>query len=197
MLVNEIFHSLQGEGANTGRAAVFVRLAGCNLACPYCDTDFAQGKKMSLEEIARSIEHYPTRFLIWTGGEPTLQLTEEATAYFHRLGYYQAIETNGTRPVPKGIDYISCSPKPEAIGKLKENFPDGVGEFRFPLGSDTPLPPPIDELPTAQHYLVSPIFAGDDAMEPDPSAITRSVEFVKAFPAWRLSIQMHKLIHIP
>ncbi len=197
MFVNEIFYSLQGEGANAGCAAVFVRLAGCNLACSYCDTDFADGREMSPGAIAQHIGQYPARFLIWTGGEPTLQLTDEITAYFHELGYYQAIETNGTRPLPKGIDYISCSPKPEAIMLLDRNFPDGVDEFRFPLGIDTPLPPSVDALPPARHYLVSPIFVGDDAMQLDLAAVERCVAFVKATPPWRLSVQMHKLIHIP
>lgn len=197
MLVNEIFYSLQGEGLNVGRAAVFVRLSGCNLACSYCDTEFQTGKEMSLEEIAESIKSYPAKFLIWTGGEPTLQLTDATVDFFHQLGYFQAIETNGTRAVPKGIDYITCSPKPEALSRLKSFFPNGVDEFRFPLGADTPLPPEIEELPPAQSYLVSPIFIGDNAMHLDLSAVARCVDFVKVRPKWRLSIQMHKLIHIP
>lgn len=196
MTINEIFYSVQGEGINSGRAAVFIRLSRCNLRCHFCDTEFDSGQEMTLPEIAEAIASYPTRFIIWTGGEPTLQLTEEATSYFATLGYEQAIETNGTRRPPKGIDYITCSPKPEAMKRLNESFPDGVGEFRFPIGADGPLPPPIESLPKAGAYLVSPIFVGEEANDLDARAVARCVEFVKANPRWRLSLQTHKFIHI-
>lgn len=196
MTINEIFYSLQGEGFNSGRAAVFIRLSRCNLRCSFCDTEFDSGQEMTLPEIAEAIAPYPTRFIIWTGGEPTLQLTEQATSYFAALGYEQAIETNGTRRPPRGIDYITCSPKPEAMKRLHESFPDGVGEFRFPIGAEGPLPPPIEELPKAGAYLVSPIFVGAEATELDAIAVARCVEFVKANPRWRLSLQTHKFIHI-
>lgn len=196
MRINEIFYSLQGEGINTGRAAIFIRLSGCNLRCAYCDTDFTSGEEMTDEQLLEHIAQYPGRFLIWTGGEPTLQLREQTVELFHKHGYTQAIETNGTRPVPRGIDYITCSPKPEAMNKLLKNFPDGVGEFRFPLSADSPAPPPISELPRAGAYLISPIFVGDDAHELDYLALERCIEYVKANPEWRLSLQTHKLIHI-
>lgn len=196
MLINEIFYSLQGEGINTGRAAIFIRLSKCNLRCSFCDTDFDSGEEMTDEEIAQTISGFAGRFIIWTGGEPTLQLKPETVAYFKSLGYTQAIETNGTRPVPLGIDYITCSPKREAMKLLHRNFPDGVGEFRFPVGSTADLPPSIEELPRAGAYLVSPIFSGDDAMRLDPEAVELCVEYVKANPQWRLSLQTHKLIQI-
>lgn len=196
MIINEIFYSLQGEGINAGKAAIFVRLAKCNLRCSFCDTDFDSGREMSREAIAEAIASYPSRFVIWTGGEPTLQLSEEDVAYFHTLGYTQAIETNGTRRPPHGLDYITCSPKPEALGRLHESFPGGVSEFRFPISATGPLPPAIETLPPAKAYLVSPIFVGDDAMQLDPQALDRCVAFVMADPRWRLSLQMHKLINI-
>lgn len=196
MLVNEIFYSLQGEGINTGRAAIFIRLSRCNLRCPYCDTEFDTGQEMTIEEIAQNIDRYAGRFIIWTGGEPTLQLTDEVVAYFKALGYTQAIETNGTRRPPHGLDYITCSPKPEAMKRLHESFPEGVSEFRFPIGSSGILPPPIEDLPHAEAYLVSPIFIGNDAQSMDPAALARCIEFVKNNPRWRLSLQTHKLINI-
>lgn len=196
MLINEIFYSLQGEGINTGRAAIFIRLSRCNLRCSFCDTDFDSGEEMSLSEIEESIRLYPGRFIIWTGGEPTLQLTAEVVAHFRALGYEQAIETNGTRRPPEGLDYITCSPKREAMKLLHQSFPNGVSEFRFPISVDGPLPPSIEELPHAKAYLVSPIFVGDDAMTVDRRALDRCIAFVQEHPCWRLSLQTHKLIQI-
>lgn len=196
MIIKEIFYSLQGEGLNTGRAAIFIRLSRCNLRCTFCDTDFDGGEELTDQEIAQAISPYPGRFIVWTGGEPTLQLNDETVAYFHSLGYEQAIETNGTRRPPKGLDYITCSPKPEALHRLHESFPEGVSEFRFPIGAEGDLPPSVESLPTAQAYLVSPIFVGDDAMTMDQTALRRCIAFVQAHPEWRLSLQMHKLIHI-
>lgn len=197
MLVNEIFYSLQGEGQHMGRASIFIRLSKCNLRCSFCDTEFDSGEEMSLDEIRDAIAVYPAKRIIWTGGEPTLQLREEVVAYFKELGYYQAIETNGTRPVPRGIDYITCSPKREALGLLHRNFPDGVGEFRFPVGRGIDLPPAVSELPPAGAYLLSPIFVGDTQGEVDPEAVDLCVNYILEHPEWAFSIQMHKLIHIP
>lgn len=197
MIINEIFYSLQGEGINAGRAAIFIRFAKCNLRCSYCDTDFEEGVEMSIAEVERAIEAYPSRFIVWTGGEPTLQLTEDILAHFRLLGYEQAIETNGTRRPPRGLDYITCSPKPEAMKRLHESFPNGVSEFRFPIGAEGDLPPAIEDLPLAKAYLVSPIFVGEKMGELDKQALERCVQFVQDNPRWRLSLQLHKLIHIP
>ena len=120
--VNEIFYSLQGEGGRTGQASIFIRLAKCNLACSFCDTDYERGVKMTLEEVLGEIEGWPCKWIVWTGGEPTLQLTDEVVAFFKERGYYQAIETNGTRRVPIGIDYITCSPK-QHFEKVRELIP--------------------------------------------------------------------------
>lgn len=197
MIINEIFYSLQGEGINAGRAAIFIRLAKCNLRCSFCDTDFDEGTEMSLSELEEAIKGFESRFIIWTGGEPTLQLNEETLMHFRLLGYEQAIETNGTRRPPRGLDYITCSPKPEAMKVLHESFPNGVSEFRFPIGAEGDLPPAIEELPLAKAYLVSPIFVGDRMGELDQRALDRCIDFVKRNPRWRLSMQLHKLINIP
>ncbi len=101
--INEIFYSLQGEGGQTGLAMIFVRIAGCNLRCPYCDTDFLRGKLMSLEEILTSLQQFPSRELLWTGGEPTLLLSDSMVAFFKKAGYKQSIETNGTMPPPQRL----------------------------------------------------------------------------------------------
>ena len=94
--VNDIFYSLQGEGRNTGRAAIFIRFAGCNLKCPFCDTDFAQYEEMSDEDILNRIKSYPSRFVVLTGGEPSLQVDRQLVDLLHKHGYELAMETNGT-----------------------------------------------------------------------------------------------------
>lgn len=180
-----------------GKASIFIRLSRCNLRCSFCDTEFDSGVEMTLEEIRDAIAAYPGRRIIWTGGEPTLQLTDEVVAYFKALGYFQSIETNGTRRPPRGLDYITCSPKREAMRLLRQNFPEGVGEFRFPIGRDVDLPPAISDLPPAGAYLVSPIFVGETQNDVDREAVELCVKYVLEHPEWQLSLQVHKLIHIP
>ena len=102
--VNDIFYSLQGEGYNTGRAAVFVRFAGCNLRCPFCDTEFDSFREMTGEEIVAEMTHYPARLAVLTGGEPTLQVDEAFIDLLHQHGFKVAMESNGTRPAPQNLD---------------------------------------------------------------------------------------------
>ncbi|MBR5101678.1 MAG: radical SAM protein, partial [Muribaculaceae bacterium] len=112
-LVNEIFYSLQGEGFNTGTPAVFVRLSGCNLCCDFCDTRHHNGMAMTADEIAQQVAAYKNaRLIVLTGGEPALQADAELTATLHNVTHLPiAIETNGTRPLPDGIDWVTLSPK--------------------------------------------------------------------------------------
>lgn len=191
LTVNEIFYSLQGEGGRTGRPSIFIRLSKCNLRCTFCDTEFDSGEEMKLEEIINEIEKFGCKWIIWTGGEPTLQLTDEIVAYFKNKGYLQAIETNGTQKVPVGIDYITCSPK-QYFRKIKALIPH-AHELRFPMLKGDPLPD-MSVLPHADNYFLSPIF---DADQPNRDNIDYCVELVKENPQWSLSIQVHKLIHIP
>lgn len=188
--VNEIFYSLQGEGGRTGEASIFIRLSRCNLACSFCDTDFEEGKSMTLPEILSEIEQYPCRWIIWTGGEPTLQLNEEAVTFFKQKGYKQAIETNGTRKVPAGIDYITCSPK-RNFEQTKELIPE-VDELRFPVAKGDSLPD-ISVLPKTNRYLLSPIFDEHQIVKEN---VAYCVELVLKNPRWALSLQTHKLIGI-
>ena len=115
--VNEIFYTLQGEGAHNGIPAVFVRFSGCNLRCPWCDTDFTDSNEMTAEQIvAEVVELYDIpnerhKMCVLTGGEPSLQVDKTLIDALHEAGFYIGIETNGTRPLPEGIDWITCSPK--------------------------------------------------------------------------------------
>jgi len=189
----EIFYSIQGEGANTGMPAIFIRLGGCNLQCWYCDTEWHHYKEMSIPEILSAIAPYNCKNIIWTGGEPTLQLTNDILGYFN--GYYHCIETNGTNPVPTLIDYISCSPK-VSPARLKQHF-TYIDEIRFPLSKGDILPS-IEELPSAKHYYISPLFLGaeNERMERNQENIDYCLDYILQHPGWKLSIQLHKLLNI-
>jgi organic radical activating enzyme len=197
--VVEIFHSIQGEGANSGKSAVFVRLSSCNKNCNFCDTDWSVGVDMTVKQIFEIVDSYlhdsvyQHNLLIWTGGEPTLQLDDDILSCFS--GYYNCIETNGSMPVPSKIDYISCSPKVSSA-ILKRNFTK-VNELRFPIavGDELPL---ISDLPAADHYFVSPIFVGNpkEMFSIDNDNVEYCIQLVKNNPQWSLSVQMHKLLNI-
>ena len=191
--VVEIFNSIQGEGANVGKSATFIRLSGCNKNCTYCDTVWETGTEMTLEEIKAEIERYSTRFLIWTGGEPTLQLDNEVLDYFENC--FHAIETNGTNPVPSSINYISCSPKVGAE-LLRKNFQQ-MDEFRFPVIKGDKLPS-IDTLPKATNYFLSPVFTGEAKKCPEINFdnLNYCLEIIQSDPRWRLSVQLHKLLNV-
>lgn len=188
--INEIFYSLQGEGGRTGQASIFIRLAKCNLACSFCDTDFERGVKMTLEEIIQEIDKYNCKWIIWTGGEPSLQLTDEIIAFFKEKGYLQAIETNGTKRIPEGIDYITCSPK-QNFELVRELIPE-VDELRFPIQKGDTIPD-ISILPKTKRYLLSPIFDDNNIIQEN---VDYCITLIKDNPTWALSLQIHKLIGI-
>lgn len=184
--VNEIFYSIQGEGANTGMPAVFIRLSGCNLKCPFCDTHHKTFTGMSIKEIRNKIEEYNCKNIVWTGGEPTLQLTSRIVSKFK--DYYQCIETNGTNEVPYDIDYVACSPK-----KDLEELEDIIGyvdEIRLPVKKGDIIPN-IAYLPKVrnENYYLSPIDISQENID-------YCLKLIKENPKWKLSVQMHKLLKI-
>ncbi len=178
--INEIFYSLQGEGFHTGTPAVFVRFSGCNLKCPFCDTHHEDGVPMSDEEILREVNKYPARMVILTGGEPSLWIDSALIDMLHGAGKYICIETNGTRSLPEGIDWITCSPK--AGSKLRLTHMDEVKVVY--LGQDIT---PYEQLPAA-HYFLQPCSCRNTQ---------ETIAQVLQHPRWRLSLQTHKLINIP
>lgn len=186
--VNEIFYSLQGEGFHTGKAAVFVRFSGCNLRCSFCDTDFTAYREMTGEEIIHRIKDYPGRFVVLTGGEPTLQVDDALLALFHEHGYMVAMETNGTRQWPEALDWSTVSPKEKVVvtrcNELKVVFqqqPETVLEH-------------LRQQISAEHYFLQPCDTGD--AEENKRIVAACVEYIKMHPQWRLSLQTHKITGI-
>ena len=211
--VKEIFYTLQGEGANTGRPAVFCRFAGCNLwtgrehdrpkaVCTFCDTDFVGtdgpggGKFATADALADAVSAaWPLSvlassrpgapFVVCTGGEPLLQLDAPATSALHANGFEIAVETNGTVTRPEGIDWLCVSPKADA--PLILNSGDEL-KLVYPQ----PLAPPerFREL-DFRHFFLQPMDG------PDRDRNTRlSLEYCLAHPGWRLSLQTHKMLGI-
>ncbi|MDR2920772.1 MAG: 7-carboxy-7-deazaguanine synthase QueE [Tannerella sp.] len=189
--VKEIFYSLQGEGGRQGEASVFVRLTGCNLTCAFCDTDFNGGTMMSVDQVLSEIGSYPCRWIIWTGGEPMLQLDDEIVSFFNRNGFSQAIESNGYYPLPGLLNYTVVSPKGD-IGYARTINPK-VNEIRLPVRKGDCLPE-LALLPEAEHYFLSPVFTGERGSTQEN--IDYCVSQIKRDNRWRLSVQMHKLIGI-
>ena len=113
--VNETFVSLQGEGYFTGTPAFFLRLSGCNLKCPFCDTQHQSFTEMSEEEIVEEACRHKLRHIVITGGEPALQLTKSLVDKLHEAGFFVQVETNGTLPLPEGVDWVTVSPKAPPI----------------------------------------------------------------------------------
>ena len=187
--VTEIFYSLQGECGRQGEASIFIRLNGCNLNCDFCDTDFSGGEDMSCEQILSQIKHFPSRWIIWTGGEPTLQLTDECLLFFKQAGFRQAIESNGSNLLSALLDYTAISPKEQTVDARTIN--PRVDEVRLPVRKNDVIPP-IESLPEARYYFLSPIFSKN------PAETKANIEYcvlkVIQYQQWRLSLQMHKLI---
>ena len=131
MRVNEIFYSIQGEGHYTGTPAVFVRLAGCNLNCWFRDTEFHSFAEMSEDEIVAEASQYPSRYMVITGGEPTLQLTASLTSKLHTIGFYIMLETNGTQPLPEAASWIGLHALPNAL-RLPPNIKHPLPNTQHP-----------------------------------------------------------------
>ena len=206
--VKEIYYTLQGEGANVGRPAVFLRFAGCNLwsgreedrasaTCDFCDTDFvgtdgpAGGKFATARELAAAVAAaWPgdakRRFVVCTGGEPLLQLDAPLVAALHATGFDVAIETNGTLLPPPGIDWVCVSPKAGAALVLRS-------------GHELKLVYPQDGLPPENvaglafcHFFLQPMDGPDRIRNTD-----LALRYCLEHPRWRLSLQTHKLLGIP
>jgi organic radical activating enzyme len=177
--INEIFYSLQGEGYYTGTPAIFVRFSGCNLKCDFCDTRHEEGVMMTDDEILAEVGRYPATTVVLTGGEPSLWIDAALIDCLHALGKYVTIETNGTRPIPDNIDWVTCSPK-QGI-KLGIQRMDEVKVVYEGQDLD------VYELLPAEHFFLQPCSCRNTS---------ETIECVLRHPKWRLSLQTHKLIGI-
>ena len=186
----EIFESLQGEGRNMGRPCVFVRFAGCNLACPWCDTDVSARFSATLDELLDEISGFRARSVVLTGGEPTLvDAMPELVAALKERGYWVAVETNGTCDASwlQFVDYVACSPKAEFPGSVALSRAD---EVRVVASSEEVVGfcRDIRGRIAATDYYVSPC---EREGEMD-FATAKSV--LSQLDGWSLSVQLHKLL---
>ena len=188
--VNDIFYSLQGEGHNTGRAAVFVRFSGCNLKCTFCDTDFSKFESLTAREITRRMTGFAPKseakpMVVLTGGEPTLQVDSALIDAIHDAGFsLVAMESNGSNEPPENLDWLTVSPKERVSVKhcneLKVLF----------NGKDEPCKYGVK----ADFYYLQPLDCG---IEEENALIMKDcVDYITKHPQWRLSLQTHKLIGI-
>jgi 7-carboxy-7-deazaguanine synthase (Cx14CxxC type) len=210
-LVKEIYYTLQGEGAQVGRPAVFCRFSGCNLwtgheehrsraTCQFCDTDFVGtdgpggGRFKTSDELASAVsatwagQRHPRAepYVVCTGGEPLLQLDAAAVEAFHKAGFSVGVETNGTRPGPAGLDWVCVSPKAGATLKL-----DHGNELKLVYPQEA-APPEAFEHMGFERFLLQPM---DGPARETNTAL--AVEYCLAHPQWRLSLQTHKYLGIP
>lgn len=200
-MINEIFLSLQGEGINAGRAAVFVRFSGCNLKCPFCDTNFKEHVDMDADTVITAIkdclgENPLPKLCVFTGGEPTLQLDDALIDAIHGLGMEVAVETNGTGKVPDGVDFITVSPKsPFVGGKASEVVLEHASEVKVVITEQIS----VEEIRAfeaikAHYYFIQPCDTG--FVGPNKRIMQRCVEFVEYHPNWRLSLQQQKILNV-
>ena len=205
--VKEIFKTLQGEGAHTGRAAVFCRFAGCNLwsgreqdrasaQCRFCDTDFVGvdgtggGRFADPETLAKAIEAEwggsgERRYVVLTGGEPLLQVDGPLVDALHALGFEIGVETNGTQPAPEGLDWICVSPKAGTDLVLTSG-----NELKLVYPQDNALPSQYENL-AFDHFYLQPMDCEEAAAHTE-----KAINYCMNNPRWRLSLQTHKTVGI-
>lgn len=191
--INEIFYSLQGEGHWAGRPAVFIRFSGCNLQCPFCDTDHSAHIMMGLDDIKTKVETFPTDFVVLTGGEPSLYVDDDLVNLLHNCGKYIAIETNGTRDISINVDWITLSPKDGFVNNAKVVI-DFANEIK--LVYDNKNTSDLDryaEFPADCHY-IQPCDTGDP--DTNKQILSASIKYCLEHPKWSLSLQQHKIIGI-
>lgn len=197
--ITEIFHSIQGEGYHAGTPAVFVRGTGCNLACDFCDTDFSPRERLTPAEVAARVAAFPCRFVVLTGGEPTLQVPgfRALVDLLHAAGCYVTLETNGTSLDTLGADWVTVSPK---LGQKGEwNLKRGHELKLIYEGQDLAF---FEQGDFAHYFLqakeirTAPWGKGERDAVRTREEWARTVAAVKARPRWRMSFQLHKELGI-
>ena len=195
--INEIFLSIQGEGCQTGVPSVFIRFAGCNLNCSFCDTKHQEGEMLSDDEIIREVKKYKARQIVLTGGEPSLFIDGD---FIKRLkdetGLLIAIETNGTNPLPEGIDWITVSPK-EGMSECGETEVkvDRADEVKVvDIGQDLEPYFSLNCVGETTCMVLQPCSVDDP--EKNRKNMQQTISRVLSDPRWRLSLQTHKFAGI-
>jgi organic radical activating enzyme len=198
-LVKEMFGpTLQGEGAHAGRPCVFLRFAGCNLACVWCDTDFRPEGAARLEAgaiAARLLELdvHRSRLVVVTGGEPAMQWDAPLAAALKDAGFRTHMETNGTRALAAPVDWLTCSPKPQFHKNGETLLLGGADECKLVVDET------VDDQALVRYealafgcYFLQPCM--DDRY---PEHLARALELTQRHPRWRLSLQIHKILGLP
>ena len=192
--INEIFHSLQGEGYHTGTPAVFVRFSGCNLHCVFCDTQHQEGRMMSLPDIIAEVNRYPhAQMVVLTGGEPSLFVDDAfVRALKEQTGKMVTMETNGTRALPFSLDWVTLSPKSAFEGGDGEPCVlTSCDELKVVYcGQDLQIYSTIE----AKHRFLQPCYSDDSVKR--KANMHACVEAVMKNPGWRLSLQVHRVLGI-
>ena len=198
--INEIFYSLQGEGHHAGYPSVFIRFSGCNLSCPFCDTDFQDGVFMSDDDIIHAVNLYTASWIVLTGGEPALHIDSAFIKMLKRAtGKKIAIETNGTTPLPEGIDWITVSPKSKICGSDDSSadvvlkHADEIKVIDVGQSLDWYFDMPCRDSKTLMY--LQPCYV-EDEKERETNRL-RTLSRVLADPRWTLSVQLHRFLGIP
>lgn len=197
--INEIFYSLQGEGHHTGYPSVFIRFSGCNLQCPFCDTRHNDGVAMTDTDIVHAVNLYKADWVVLTGGEPTLWIDADFIRLLHQAtGKKIAIETNGTHPIPDGIDWVTVSPKTgmaDMIGDpvIKVDRADEIKVVDIGQDLEDYFSLPCRGEKTLMY--LQPCYVSDPRKR--ESNTLRTVRRVLQDPRWTLSLQIHRYLGIP
>lgn len=197
MKVNEIFYSLQGEGRWAGRGAIFIRFSGCNLKCPFCDTDFSKHTDMTPWEIMQEVTKLARDVMVvLTGGEPSLQNEKEMAKLcqlLHIENYYIAIETNGTNLLKQeNYDWITISPKDKYLGVTKAlPLQNNCNELKVVFDGEAPYPYEYIE---ADYRYLQPCDTGNK--EKNERIIQDCITYIKNNPLWKLSLQTQKILKV-
>lgn len=187
--INEIFESIQGEGSYSGTLVNFIRFAGCNMRCTFCDTEFDKFTEMDEEEILKELSYGTSMIVVFTGGEPMLQLNQHLIDYLKEAGYSIHIETNGSIDISlQGIKHVVVSPKDPAKWNVKTG-----NDLKILIGHDDESMP-LEEIyldTRFKNYFLQPIM-GVRYEE----ALANCITLIKGHPRWKLSIQLHKIINV-
>ena len=178
-----MFASIQGEGARAGQSTFFIRLSGCNLRCPFCDTEYAfnDGEMMSEDSIISMAKQSGLVWVCLTGGEPFIQDLTRLINWLHNAGFLISAETNGTQPIPSGINWLTVSPKRDT--ELHPEIYADEGKYVIEAEND------FDRIEQAENVYLQPV---DNSIE----IANLCVNKILRMPKWKLSLQLHKLINV-